>query len=366
MNVAATNTTTLESVRDAQRVPVEPSVAVVRRRLGLIIRWAVLVAMCGFVPQTGWSQQTWARKMFKVTEHDFGTVARGAKSEFHFEIENLYEETVHIAGVRTSCGCTSVSLTKDTLKTWEKGSVVATFNTQSFLGHRNATITVTIDKPFYAEVQLNVQGYIRSDVVFAPGAVEFGAVDAGSNPKRKVVVSYAGRSDWEIVDVRSSNNNFEVELSELTRGNGKVSYEMTVFLKPETPEGFIQDQLVIVTNDPRSSTVPLPVEGRVVSALTVSPGSLFMGVLEPDKTVTKQLVVKGREPFRITNVECQDSRFAFKIPTEEKALHIIPVTFKAGDDSEKVATTIEIQTTLNGATARCAATATVNAKTGGN
>lgn len=326
------------------------------------MRLAVLVAICGLFPQTGWSQ-TWAKKMFKVTEHDFGTVARGAKSEFHFEFENLYEEPVHIAGVRTSCGCTSVSLTKDSLKTWEKGSVLATFNTQSFLGHRNATITVTIDKPFYAEVQLNVQGYIRSDVVFAPGAVEFGAVDAGSNPKRKVVVTYAGRSDWKIVDVRSANSNFEVELAELTRGNGKVSYEMTVFLKPETPEGFIQDQLVVVTNDPRSSTVPLPVEGRVVSALTVSPGSLFLGVLEPGQSVTKQLVVKGREPFRVTDVSCPDDRFEFKLPIEAKALHVIPVTFKGAEGAEKLATTIEIKTTLGGAGARCAATATINEKT---
>jgi len=51
--------------------------------------------------------QDWAKKMFKVTKHDFGTVARGAKSEFRFEFENIYEEDLHIAGVRSSCGCTS-------------------------------------------------------------------------------------------------------------------------------------------------------------------------------------------------------------------------------------------------------------------
>ena len=47
--------------------------------------------------------------MFKVTEHDFGTVARGAKAEYRFVFENLYMEDVHIAGAYSSCGCTSAT-----------------------------------------------------------------------------------------------------------------------------------------------------------------------------------------------------------------------------------------------------------------
>lgn len=305
------------------------------------------------------SAQDWARKLFKVHEHDFGTVARAAKVEYVFEIENIYEETLHIAGVRTSCGCTSASLMKDTLKTWEKGGVVATFNTASFLGHRNATITVTIDKPFYAEVQLNVQGYIRSDVVFAPGAVDFGSVDQGTPTQRKVSVTYAGRSNWQIVDVRCANSNFEVELSEAQRSNGRVTYDMIVHLKPEAPEGALQDQLVIVTNDPKSSTVPLAVEGRVVSPLTLSPASLFLGTLKPGQSVSKKLVVKAKQPFQVREVRCGDARFQIDVPSDSKSVHVIPITFTAGDDPEKVAATIEVVTDMNSATAKCQASATV-------
>ncbi len=108
--------------------------------------------------------QEWARKMFKVTEHDFGTCARNARAEYEFVFENLYMEDVHVAGVRTSCGCTTPSVVNPTLKTYEKGAILAHFNTDHFLGQRGATLTVTIDKPFYAEVQLHVSGYIRSDV----------------------------------------------------------------------------------------------------------------------------------------------------------------------------------------------------------
>jgi hypothetical protein len=42
--------------------------------------------------------QEWAQKMFKVADHDFGSVARGAKAEFSFGFENLFLEDVHVAG----------------------------------------------------------------------------------------------------------------------------------------------------------------------------------------------------------------------------------------------------------------------------
>lgn len=320
---------------------------------GLVALWATLT------PPRPATAQDWAKKLFKTHEHNFGTVARAAKAEFVFEMENIYEETLHIASVRTSCGCTSAAISKDTLKTWEKGGIVATFNTASFLGQRSATITVTIDKPFFAEVQLNVQGYIRADVVFAPGVVDFASVDHGSTAQRKININYAGRPDWQIVDVRSANEHFEVELNELHRGGGKVSYDMIVHLKNSAPEGFIADQLVLVTNDPRSAHVPLAVEGKVVAPVSVSPASLFLGTLEPGKSVTKQLIVKGKAPFTVKEVRSGDDRFSFKVSQESKTIHAIPVTFQAGEEPGKVAVTLEVVTSLGTVTAKCNASANV-------
>jgi hypothetical protein len=69
------------------------------------------------------SAQDWAKKMFKVHSHDFGAVARGSKTIYEFELENLYEEDVHIASVRASCGCTLPSISKDTpAGSWANGA----------------------------------------------------------------------------------------------------------------------------------------------------------------------------------------------------------------------------------------------------
>ena len=105
-------------------------------------------------------QKNWAAEMFKTLDHDFRTVGRGTKSEFHFELQNKFQEDVHIAAVRTSCGCTTPSISKKTLKTLESGAIIAKFNTDTFIGPKAATVTVVFDRPYYAEVQLKVKGFI--------------------------------------------------------------------------------------------------------------------------------------------------------------------------------------------------------------
>lgn len=286
--------------------------------------------------------------MFETTDHDFGSVARAAKEEFEFALTNIYVEDVHISGVRSSCGCTSVRVDEPLVKTYGKSAIIASFNTKSFQGQRGATLTVTFDKPFYAEVQLHVRGYIRSDVVLHPGSVQMGTVDQGQPARQKVSVSYAGRSDWQILEVKSANPHLAGEVVETRRRGGQVGYELTAYLDGEAPAGYLRDHLVLVTNDRRIKEIPVPVEGVVQTGIVVSPTSLFMGVVQPGQKVTKQLVVRSKEPFRIISVDCDDDSFEFDTSAEQepKALHVIPVTFAAGTEPGKVTRMIRIQTDL--------------------
>lgn len=306
------------------------------------------------------SAQEWARKMFDHTSYDFLGVARGSRIQHIFPLTNIYKEDVHIVGVRSSCGCTSAEFTKDILHTYEKGEIIATFNTRAFTGERGATITVTIDKPFYAEVQLKVSGYIRTDVVLQPPGVEFGSVDVGAAAERRIEINYAGRSDWKIKAIKAPNRYVSAEAVETKREHGNVSYELTVRLAPNAPPGFLNEQLVLVTNDQKETQLPVDIEGQVVAALSVSPASLFLGVLEPGQKITKQLIVRGKKPFRITGIVCGNECFEFKAPETAKTVHVIPVTFSASEHPGKVLEKIRIQTDLAGdVTTECAAYAQV-------
>ena len=294
--------------------------------------------------------QKWAADMFDETTHDFGVVARGAVVKHSFTMTNVYLEDAHISSVRTSCNCTSPSaeFTKRTLKTWDKIDIDVEINTRGFIGRKDATITVRLDKPFPAEVQLHTYCYIRSDVVVQPGAILFGSVGQGTAPVKKATVSYAGRADWAIEKVECANPHVEAEAVELIRRAGQVDYELRVRLKPDAPAGYIRDHVILVTNDPgaRSSRVPVAIEAVVVSAVEVRPSPLSLGVVESGEKARGRLVAKAKMPFHILGVSSDDKRFECVAPLPEKAatVHLLPVTFSGDSTPGKISSKIIITT----------------------
>lgn len=316
--------------------------------------------------------QSWAEKMFDKLDHNFNTVARGADTVHKFEVTNPYKQDMILTGVRSSCGCTSPSLeTADgktpengaiTLKSHEKAYVVARFNTRTHIGQKGATLTVSLGGQYGGEVQLHVSGNIRSDIVFDPGAIEFGEVNEGEPKEQRVRVNYAGRSDWEIRDVTNDNDHFEVELLEAERTGGRVSYDLIVRLKSNLPAGHVKDQLTVVTNDnrPENQRIPLIVSGNVRPEFSVTPAQLVLGELKPGTHVTKKIVVRGKEPFKILDVDCGEDCFDFSKDSEEsRKIHFVEVTFNAGEAPGKIQTPIRITTDRDNRGATCVATATV-------
>lgn len=297
----------------------------------------------------------WTKELLhNETSYDFGAVARGAKAEHHFVIENNNEEDITILSATSSCGCTSVKLTKQVLKSWEKAELIATLDSRSEPGAKDATITVTFAAPFTAELQIHVHATIRGDVVVQPGAAEFGVVKQGEAAERKLTVSYAiGRPDWRITAIESPHASIEAIAQETSRTFDRVTYDLTVKLKGDAPAGYLRDQLVLVTNDfdQRSSRVPVSVEARIDAALTAQPSPLSLGLAEAGKAVTRPLVIRGREAFHVISVKSSDNRFRCTPPSEASKLQVLPITFLAPDashDGGRAETKLRIETDLDG------------------
>ncbi len=318
----------------------------------------IAIGLSGVLPSTSHAEQ-WAEKLFTEKSFDFRTVGRGTKCEHYFEMRNPFKEDVHISAVRTSCGCTSPSLTKETLKTFERGAVIATFNTSTFIGKKAATITVVIDKPFYAEVQLKVSGYIRTDVTFDPPEVAFGEFPAGEVQEQEVVITHTGSQPWAITDVRSHCEHLKVRLDSPEKLPGAVRYRMTVQTKTSIPEGDLRERLTLVSNDRDFPTTEMSIEGRVRETLSVSPAAVSLGSTKPESIVEKRLVVKGEEPFEIREVVCSDKRFSFEIPEGKKKLHFVNLKFTGDGGTGDVSQQVRIVTDLAGErSATCVVTGT--------
>jgi hypothetical protein len=308
----------------------------------------------------------WPKLLFKTASHDFGTVARGAAAEYRFQIENPYVEDVHIKDISSSCGCAQPVMTKRLLKTYQTGEIVAALDTRRYYGQKDITLKVEFDQPYKAEYRLKLSAYIRPDVVFEPGTIQFGSVPQGQSVKKRVTVSYAGRSTWKVLEVGSDCPHLGVEMAEVDRSSdprtnvSKVTYDMMVTLKDAAPTGYLKELVVLHTNDLNQQTarIPLTVEGLIVPALSVHPAVVMFDVVRAGESVTKNLVVRGQKPFRIVEVEGPDPRFHFKTPqaaTQFKSADstyygaVIAVEFQAGDMPAKVSGKIRIKTDLAGA-----------------
>jgi hypothetical protein len=295
--------------------------------------------------------QDWAKAMFDHTTHNFGMVARGASAEHRFPLENIYLEDAHIKSIHSSCKCTTVKVTKPSLKTYETAEIVATLDTRKFTGSKDATIRVVFDKPFPAEVQLHVRSYIRTDVVLEPGSVQFGQITEGSAVTKTVTLRHAGSPDWKITGIEKQDEHIEVALTPLSTESSQATYRLEFTLMASAPPGYIRRHLTLLTNDknPNAKRVLVPIEGVVSPAVSVRPSPLPFGVLHPGTRKTLKLVVQGQEPFQVLEMVAPDDRFRFssgvKLRTSSR-LHLLPVTFSAGLEPGKITGQILIRTDI--------------------
>ncbi len=281
--------------------------------------------------------------------HDFGSVARSATTEHRFPIANIYQQDMHIRSVRASCGCTTPIVETEWVKPGETGSILARFNTGTFTGQRQATLTVTIDKPVFMELQLNVRGYIRSDIVFTPVEANFGAIPEGQSKQIEMNLDYAGRSDWKVLDITSTDPFLKPSFKEVSRGNGRVQYKISVELAGSAPAGLMRKQLLLVTNDSRLTKVPIPVIVDVQSLLQVQPQSLVLGEIKPGQMIEQRFVLRSPKPFRILEVLAENAEVVFEPTPEPKETHLVmlKLTPLAGE-SPNGAATLTFKTDLEG------------------
>ena len=280
------------------------------------------------VPRAG---DDWAEKMFSELKHDFGSVARGADVRHKIQVKNLYEETIRISNVSTTCGCTAANPSQETLKTGEVADIEVVMNTVKFLREKNSNVDVqlTFDGRTYKSVRIPIHAYIRPDVVLEPGRADLGSVEVGQGVEKRIQIAYAGRSDWKITDVKSPHPLIEAEYVEISREGGRVSYELVVRLDPNAPTGNIRDQIAIFTDDQRSPKIDVAVEGAVVADIVVNPTTLELGTLAPGVPKTMSVVVRGRRPFVIEKFECESERDCYKVRFDQnstRTVHVVPLT----------------------------------------
>jgi hypothetical protein len=310
----------------------------------------VLAALVGLAVATASPAQSdnWANKLFtfkggpQALYHDFGNVPFGTMLHHNFPIYNPWAIPIEITEVRVSCGCVTARPSKTILQPRETAYIEANMDTLRFKKPeaRTVSIHVSVGPQYISTATVQVAANARGDVVLQPGQVNFGNVAGGQTPARTVDVEYAGVIDWRINEVIKNDAPVEVVPEEWYRQPGRVGYHLRVTLKPDAPSGSLSKELLLKTNDPASPLVPVLVEGNIQAALMVTPSTLNLGTVKVGETVTKRVIVRGNQAFKITGLDNMGEPFKFEeLPANAQAQQILTVKYEAkspGDLHEQI------------------------------
>jgi hypothetical protein len=88
------------------------------------------------------------------------------------------------------------------------------------------------------------------------------------------------------------------------------------------------------------------IEGSIVPVISVAPESIVLGSIPQGGAISKKVLVRGKKPFRITDVSCEDGCFSFATPDETSQRHVVELTFTADCDPGDVRRQIHFATDL--------------------
>lgn len=327
-----------------------------------VVRWtAVLVVFLTTVSvlpaqfvESQVKDEDWARAMIDKDQlHiNYKSVAKGQDVYFKIRVKNIYKEEMQITGLSTSCGCISWDENRGTVVENRGGilpvPIVIPSGKEQFITLRLDTVRhqgeqknklahITFMNTSAGPVlgrgaaTITVEGYIRSDVVLQPGSVNFGSVDPEKGAEQRVVVNYAGRSDWKLISATCSSPFLSAQIEEKSRANGLVHYDVVVKLKETARSGQLRDQLILVTDDINNPQIPIQVDARIESDIIVTDANF--GTLIPGKPKTIRVIVRctktPAKPFKIDRFERTRDEANIKVEksAELKPLHQLVLTF---------------------------------------
>jgi hypothetical protein len=108
-----------------------------------------------------------AKIRFTETEHNYGTIMKGANGDCVFTFVNEGNEPLILSSVKASCGCTTPSYTQKPVMPGQEGTIKVHYNTNN-VGGFSKTVTVTSNAVDNPRVVLRIKGNVKQEAAPAP------------------------------------------------------------------------------------------------------------------------------------------------------------------------------------------------------
>lgn len=282
-----------------------------------ILTLALLVALAGTaVAQTGAAAEKAPRLTLVDPIKDFGTVAKGEKLSWAFQIKNTGTADLEILSVRPACGCTVAEFDR-VIKPGQTGKIVSVVDTASFSGAISKTVAVDSNDPAAPSVMLTTNAVVKPYVDVHPaGYVRFNMLQ-GDVEAQSITLYSDEEEPFEVVRVETPQEWIKVDYKKLDEPmaglgrQGQNQYRMIFTVGgPDAKIGPLAERIRIVTNSKHQPEYLVSVTGVIRPTYRVEPGgTLNFGEVKPaDTAATRQVFLKSLstrspESFVVTKAE---------------------------------------------------------------
>jgi hypothetical protein len=248
---------------------------------------------------------------------DFGTVPKGEKLDWSFEVKNTGTADLEILAAKPTCGCTVADFTK-LIKPGQTGKVNAHVDTTNFAGPISKSVQLDTNDPAAATAQVTITAIVKPFVEAHPaGFVRFNMLQ-GDAEKQSILLYSEETEPFEIVKVESPQPWIKVETMKAEgedarpkmgrEGQNQYRVDITVG-GDEARIGPLAEKVHIVTNSKHQPDYYVSVSGVLRPPYRVEPTGINFGEVAPTDTAATRTVtlrsnnLKTPESFVVTKAE---------------------------------------------------------------
>ncbi len=200
---------------------------------------------------------------FEELKRNFGNQKEGAVLTHKFHFENIGDEPLRIARVRTSCGCAAAMLSKKDLNPGEKGEIEVKFNTRGYYGTQNKFIYVESNDPTEPVKQSMISASIEvppsPQIELDTYTTDLGLILEGEELRTEFNVRNKGELELTVTPFHKDALFFikGKALSPPLKVAAGDAKKVEIRIPARKKRGLLREFVRLQSNDPRRSTLSL-------------------------------------------------------------------------------------------------------------
>jgi hypothetical protein len=196
---------------------------------------------------------------------NFGTIYRGTVYERTVDFKNSGADTLVIANVEASCGCTGAMVSSNRIPPGGSGSLKIQFNSTNFTGAVHKTVTLVSNVPDAPRTIVEFTATIVDEIVLTPPSLWYKDAETGKPATLSITVHNSGADTLYLKGFRTTLETLKVNLPSGPIAPGG-SFVLEATFTPKQPSAVVADRVFVETSNPRRADLAVPIYGNVKPA----------------------------------------------------------------------------------------------------